>query len=628
MRGTGDPVLIRHGRCAATVALLAGLAGAGCGQPPDEARPWAGAADLAAETESERFTFWPPELREFRLGVTPYLDRQGMEQAFVPLLTLLSERLGVPARLVIADGYSDLGERMRAQEVDLGEFSPLSYVEAKQSNPGLRLILRQVAEGATSYLGYVYVRADDPAESLRDLAGRSFCFVDPHSTSGFLYPRAVMIEQGIDPDRFFGETEFGGNHLECLRRVLEGEADAGAAYSGAFFAARQRGLQVHRLKVLAKTARIPFDAYCTRSGLPEPAVRRLEEELLNLSTRSPAGRRVLGGAIKLNAWTQARDSDYDSVRRALAASRNGIAARTAPLDGSEPARPSSDEDRSAWVLEPPRFTPWPAEQVELRLGLIPDLDRETVQQSFEPLLSHLTRRLGVPAHLVVAESYAELVARMRSQEVDLAHLGPLTYVEAKLADPGIRLLLKQVAGGSTTYLGYVYTRADDPASSLRDLSRRSICYVDPHSTSGYLYPRAMIIDRGLNPDRFFGETVFGGDHMECLRRVLEDEVDVGVAYSGAFFAARRQAIPVHRLKVVAKTSRIPSDAYCVRSGLPAAAASRLKEELLHLTSQFTEGRRILADITNLDGWAEADDSEYNSVRRVLFLTREWEARTE
>jgi len=282
---------------------------------------WAPAAQDERNTGTALVTQWPRSVAEVRFGVTPYLDRPAMEAAFRPVLEHLSEHIGVPFRLIIADDYSDLGKRVRAQELDLAKFSPLSYVEAKNADPGLQLILMQVAGGGTSYLGYVYTLSGDPAESLLDLSGRSFCYVDPHSTSGYLYPRALMLSQGIDPDRFLGHIEYGGNHVACIRKVLDGELDAGAGYSGAFGAARQQGLPVYKLKILAKTVRIPYDAYCVRSGLPLDATRRLKQELLGLSTRSPGGRRLLAGAVKFNAWTAAEDSDYDSIREALALTR-------------------------------------------------------------------------------------------------------------------------------------------------------------------------------------------------------------------------------------------------------------------------------------------------------------------
>ena len=118
---------------------------------------------------------------------------------------------------------------------------------------------------------------------------------------------------------------------------------AGAAYSGAFGAARREGLPVYRLRVLGKTSRIPYDPYCARSGLPPAAAQRVKDALLSLSTRSPDGQRILGRTAQINAWTEAHDRDYDSVRRALAASQQRSSAKDSPATDSPRPRATSSQ---------------------------------------------------------------------------------------------------------------------------------------------------------------------------------------------------------------------------------------------------------------------------------------------
>ena len=56
------------------------------------------------------------------------------------------------------------------------------------------------------------VMADSPYRSIQDLKGKTLGYVDFNSTSGYLFPRSVMREQGIDPDTFFGKSSFAGGH--------------------------------------------------------------------------------------------------------------------------------------------------------------------------------------------------------------------------------------------------------------------------------------------------------------------------------------------------------------------------------------------------------------------------------
>ena len=255
-----------------------------------------------AKTLTNTLTPWPTEITALRFGVPPIVDQAQMEDAYGPLAEYLGERLGVPTTLVQASSYADLGRLVKEGQVDLALFTSASYVQAEQHEPTLTIILKQVSNGAPAYLGYVYCDADLPATELEDLRGHSICFVDALSTSGYLYPRMLIKRRGLDPDAFFSKVVFGGNHLACLKKVMAGECDAGATWAGAFTLARDEGLKVHRLRILAKTPWIPFNALAIGANLPSAAGERIAQELLGLNTRSPDGQRVISHAMRLNAW--------------------------------------------------------------------------------------------------------------------------------------------------------------------------------------------------------------------------------------------------------------------------------------------------------------------------------------
>ena len=260
---------------------------------------------------------WPADIASLRFGVAPYAAPQVIHDSFTPIIRHLSRRLGVPVELVVTKDYGDLIRRMRDQSIDFAELAPASYVRLKEFDPGAVLLASQLQEGAETYGGYIVVRNDDPAEKLEDLRGRTFCFPDPNSTSGYVFPRALIRKKGHDPDRFFGQMQQGGSHFRCLRRVVSGHADAAAVSSSEVAASRRAAFPLSRIKIVAKTERIPWDAYCARSGLPAQAAERLRWELLSLSTRTPDGRDVLAGPLGMNAWQPSDDAVYDVARRAL-----------------------------------------------------------------------------------------------------------------------------------------------------------------------------------------------------------------------------------------------------------------------------------------------------------------------
>jgi phosphate/phosphite/phosphonate ABC transporter binding protein len=252
---------------------------------------------------------------ELRFGVTPGLGRAEMQTEVEPLLTYLSGALGRTISLYIARDDGDLRAQMEAGALDVGNFSPSGYVEGARGGK-IRVIAQSILDGSATYRVVIIKRFDSGIEKLTDLEGRRFAFVDSRSASGYVYPRALLIEKGITPERSFKETIFAGGHEKVIAAVLLGQAAAGATYEGAVAMAKAQGFPTFDLEVLATTDPIPHDAIAVRAGLDEELVKRIQTALVELN-RSPAGRQAIErNGRKLTGYAPANDALYDVVRRA------------------------------------------------------------------------------------------------------------------------------------------------------------------------------------------------------------------------------------------------------------------------------------------------------------------------
>jgi ABC-type nitrate/sulfonate/bicarbonate transport system substrate-binding protein len=108
-------------------------------------------------------------------------------------------------------GYGELVERVNVGTVDLALLSPLSYVLAERTTPGLQLLARTLTYGAPAYSSFLIVRTRDPARRLEDLKGRRVAWVDPLSTAGFLFPYGSFVERGLDPAKDLQSAVFAGH---------------------------------------------------------------------------------------------------------------------------------------------------------------------------------------------------------------------------------------------------------------------------------------------------------------------------------------------------------------------------------------------------------------------------------
>src|SRR3989442_6301532 len=143
--------------------------------------------------------------QELKFGFTPVLSEPEMRAEFEPLMTYLADAIGQKVTLYLAKDYGDLRTQMENGSVDIGSFSPFAYVDAAKGGK-IRIIAQSIIEGSATYRGIIVTRKDSGLKSIADLKGKRFAFVDPKSASGYVYPRALLIEAGINPDNYFKET--------------------------------------------------------------------------------------------------------------------------------------------------------------------------------------------------------------------------------------------------------------------------------------------------------------------------------------------------------------------------------------------------------------------------------------
>ncbi|HTU01918.1 MAG TPA: phosphate/phosphite/phosphonate ABC transporter substrate-binding protein [Candidatus Sulfotelmatobacter sp.] len=249
-----------------------------------------------------------------KFGFTPVLSEAEMRAEFEPLMTYLSDAIGQKVELYIAKNYGDLRTQMESGAVDIGSFSPFAYVDATRGGK-IRIIAQSILDHSATYRGIIVARKDSGLTTVADLQGKRFAFVDPKSASGYVYPRAMLIEKGVTPEQYFKEIVFSGGHDRVILDVLDRKVDAGAIYDGALAVAKAKGVPADELAVLSSTDPIPHDAIAVRTDMDEALAAKIRTALVDLE-KSEAGRPVLASSKKkLTGHVPAEDSLFDVVRR-------------------------------------------------------------------------------------------------------------------------------------------------------------------------------------------------------------------------------------------------------------------------------------------------------------------------
>lgn len=242
-------------------------------------------------------------------GVNPFTKPERIEELYVPIITKLAKKIGKKAKTIIVADYEELGKYIKNDLIDIGWFSPMAYVTAKRKTNIIPLVTPLI-EGKASYQGYIFSRRDSKYNSLKDLKNSNFAFVDPLSTSGYVYPKQMLKEVGIRVPNDLQKQEFMGNHDNVIKAVLNSEVDAGATYNEAWERAAQN-FNLNKLEILAKTDPIPKDVIAARSGLEQEILTATKTIFLE------ADKEIKSTLNKTNitGFTASDDQKFDIIRK-------------------------------------------------------------------------------------------------------------------------------------------------------------------------------------------------------------------------------------------------------------------------------------------------------------------------
>jgi phosphonate transport system substrate-binding protein len=250
-----------------------------------------------------------------RIALVPIANPERLIDGVRPAMKFLEKEMGRKIRYFITLNYSAAVEAMASGRADISFMPPLPYVLA-HSRTGAEAILGEIYRGKNYYQAKIFVRKDSGIKKLEDLKGKTIAYVDPISSSGFMYPHDIFVRKGLakggleDPEGgFFRRVYFAGGDEQTIRSVLGRFVDAAGVseFSLNLIPQKDRGA----LTAIAVSERIPSHNVVARKGLDPKTQARFIAAMLKLN--EPPNRKYLGLLYGTDGYVKVGNADYKSV---------------------------------------------------------------------------------------------------------------------------------------------------------------------------------------------------------------------------------------------------------------------------------------------------------------------------
>ena len=256
---------------------------------------------------------WPKELTFALLSTENAAE---ITRRWAPIVAQLEKDLRLHVKAVTATDYRGTIEALKFKKAELGHLGPKAYVEASTNNyanvePIAQL---QLANGSLRYRSCLIVHSDSDVFSPEDMAGRTFAFNDPNSTSGYLVPSAFfMMELGVDPQKYFSRVIFSGSHEASILAVANRKVEvASTNLPDLQQLTRENKVPRGGLRVVWVSKLIPNDPIVVRKDLPAGLKAAIQESLVSMKSRNPEAFKEIGAWV--GNFVPADDAKYQVIR--------------------------------------------------------------------------------------------------------------------------------------------------------------------------------------------------------------------------------------------------------------------------------------------------------------------------
>jgi phosphonate transport system substrate-binding protein len=517
-----------------------------------------------------------------KIGVASMITPVDAVKYYQSIIDYIGEQVGRPVQMVHRRTYEEMDALLEQGAVDAAFICSAPYVKNREKF-GVELLVAPSVNGRPNYHSYIVVHKDSSLKSFADLKGKVFAFTDPKSNTGKLYPTYLLKTMGATPEQFFKRHIYSYGHNKSVELVAKHIVDGAAVEDLVYENMLKTGSPYARqTRIIKRSPPYGTPPVVVTRGVSPELRDRMRDAFLNMN-KSEKGKAVLE-AMMIDGFVRIADAAYGPIRemeRAVAA--DAVVARKT------------------------------REKQTVYFGVIPRDNPRILYEKYQPLLDYLAEQTPYAYELVLKKNYEDTVNALGNGDMDVALLGPLTYLEAHAKYGAVSILKPNGVNGDARYRSVIITKKGSALKQLAELKGKSVAFSASKSTSGNLIPRYLLANAGLHLSELGRYANF--DYQDSVvKAVLKGQQDAGAVRDSVARKYNKLGIDV-----IAESGPIPTGPLVAVPGTPSAVIESIKRALLALHPEEPGHKKILQRLDDdlRNGFTDATDADYTDIRAKI-----------
>lgn len=261
----------------------------------------------------------------------------------------------------------------------------------------------------------------------------------------------------------------------------------------------------------------------------------------------------------------------------------------------------------------------------LRFSIIPTQESVRELTLYKPVLDLLSKNTGKKIEFYMPTSYSSVVEALLGKWVDVAVLGPESYLIAKTQGAQIDVFAtyfkkgKGVQEAGPGFKSILITKKGSKFSTVESTKGSVMLLVDPASTSGSLIPESIfggqVVKMPLK--NYFSKVAFSGGHDLSTNAVFEGKADAAFVATHRYMNtidASKGKMKVEDFNILWTSPLIPQDPFVYRSTLCPELKKKIQDTFVTL-DQTDVGKAYLNNVDS-EKFVVMKDSDYDVIRQA------------